>query len=607
MTRKNDTYDPQKALLVDHPPTGERWIHELKLDGFRMGVLVDGRSVHIISRRGTDYTGEFPEIVAAARQLSARRALIDGEVVVLDDKGISRFQLLQQLGTSRRGLAFFAFDLLTLNGEDLTPLPLEERKRRLRKLVGGRSTTMIRYASHFEAPGAEVLARACELGAEGIVSKLRDAPYRRGVRGVEWQKTKCTKRQEFVVGGFTDPEGSRVGVGSLLIGYYERDQLRFAGKVGTGPGWNESFGRKLRKQLESIEISRSPFDPAPRGWLGKNAHWVTPRLVAEVEFTEWTGDGSARHPSLQGFRNDKRAREVVREREEHVAARPNAARMFPKLGMTTDDVAGVYADIIDWVMPHVERRPLTLVRMRAPLTRDDALRTQAEFVHHTSRSQQFVPELVPRMNIRELKKIGEYCYIDSPGALIALVQSGVVELHVWNVRTIDVERPDRVVFDLDPGEDVSWKEVVASARHLRRLLQARDLDSWVKTTGGKGLHVVVPFRAEHGWDVVFEFSRQMAASLAEQDPRRYTISFDKRERAGKVLIDYKRNHRTSIAVAGYSIRARPDGAMSVPVRWEELARIESAQWTIATIRDRLRRLATDPWREYWRARQRIEL
>jgi bifunctional non-homologous end joining protein LigD len=311
---KFSSYRPQKALLVSTPPAGDRWIHEIKLDGFRMGVFLDRGQVRIISRRGTEYTGEFPEIVTAAKKLNAEEALLDGEIVILDKDGISRFQLLQQLGDNRRGLAYFAFDLLSLDGDDLTRLPLEERKQRLKKLLG-RGKGVIRYTTHTDAEGSQVFAEACALGAEGIISKLRDAPYRLGVRSSDWQKIKCVKRQEFVVGGFTDPSGSRAGVGSILIGYYEGGDLRFAGKVGTGRGWSNAFSLELRRKLERIETDKSPFNPLPKGWLGRNAHWVKPRLVAEVEFTEWTADGSARHPSLQGFRTDKKPRDVHRERE----------------------------------------------------------------------------------------------------------------------------------------------------------------------------------------------------------------------------------------------------------------------------------------------------
>ena len=309
-------YDPQKALLVAEPPSGPQWVHELKLDGFRMGVFVTGRGkargARIVSRRGTDYTADFPEIATAAKKLRVKSVVLDGEVVVLDERGRSSFQLLQQLGASRRGLAYFAFDLLSLDGADLTPLPLEERKRRLRQLIGD-GAGAIRYTPHFDAVGATVLAKACRLGAEGIVSKCRTAPYGTGQRSADWRKTKCVRRQEFVVGGFTEPEGSRVGVGSLLVGYFEGGELRFAGKVGTGRGWNDAFGRELRKLLETIEVEKPPFEPAPAGALGKAAHWVQPRLVAEVQFGEWTVDGRIRHPSLQGLRADKRPTDVRRE------------------------------------------------------------------------------------------------------------------------------------------------------------------------------------------------------------------------------------------------------------------------------------------------------
>ena len=299
-------------MLVATPPTGDRWIHELKLDGFRMGVLISPGDVRIISRNDNDYTNQFPEVAEAARKLAVKQAVLDGEVVVLDKNGISRFQLLQQLGESRRGLAYFVFDLLSLDGEDLTRLPLEERKTRLKKLLG-RRTGIIRYTDHVDGDGRKVLAKACALGAEGIISKLRDAPYRVGARSSDWLKIKCIKRQEFVVGGFTDPSGSRVGVGAIFVGYYEGSVLRFAGKVGTGRGWSSSFSLDLRRKLEKIETDRMPFDPPPPRRFFKGAHWVKPRLVAEVEFTEWTGDGHIRHPSLQGFRTDKRPQEVHRE------------------------------------------------------------------------------------------------------------------------------------------------------------------------------------------------------------------------------------------------------------------------------------------------------
>jgi bifunctional non-homologous end joining protein LigD len=598
-------YLPQKALLVDRPPAGDRWVHEIKLDGFRMGVLIDRRKIRIISRRGTDYTAEFPEIVTAARKLKTTRALLDGEIVVLDKSGVSRFQLLQQLGASRSGLTYFAFDLLSVDGDDLTRLPLVERKRRLQRLVGTRNG-MIRYNPHIERDGAEVFASACALGAEGIISKLSDAPYRLGARSADWQKIKCVKRQEFVVGGFTDPSGSRVGVGSILIGYYEGDSLKFAGKCGTGTGWSAAFSLDLKRKLEKLAIAGTPFDPPPAGWLRKNAHWVKPKLIVEVEFTEWTSDGRVRHPSLKGFRSDKSPREVGREREAHLKEKNTEVMVFPRIHVTASDLAGLYTEIAEWALPHLEGRPLTLVRATKPITREDALRTQAKFIHHTKRDQAFVPDVVPRTRIVEKEKTGEYCYIDSVPALKALIEVGVIEIHAWNARVSNVERPDRVVFDIDPGDGVAWADVVAAARRLRRILQTLGLESWVKTTGGKGLHVVAPFRAEHDWEGVFEFSRAVATQMTEEDEH-YILSFEKAARRGKLLIDYKRNYRTSIAVAGFSTRAKPTGAMSIPVKWEELAGLSgSDQWTVANIAARLRRLRSDPWKGYWSSRQRLK-
>lgn len=602
------SYRPQKALLVDEPPEGDAWIHELKLDGYRVGIVISGRSVRLVSRRGTEYTDEFPEVVAAARKLRVRDAVIDGEVVVVLPSGLTSFQALQNRAQGRHGLAFYAFDLLSLNGDDLTSLSVLERKARLAKLLGRSQRGVIRYVKHVVGNGAEFLREACALGAEGIVSKRADARYRRDARHADWQKIKCVQRQEFVIGGFTDPEGSRVGVGSLLIGYYQGDALKFAGKVGTGPGWTESFGRDLRRKLEKIAQAASPFDPRPPGWLGRNAHWVKPRLVAEVEFTEWTEGGNVRHPSLQGFRTDKQPTDVVRERvaDTHLELTHGETLVYPEIGLTKEDIAQLYIDLQQWALPHVAERPLTLVRRRAPITREDALRSQCTFLHHTRRDNAWAPAWMPRLAIREQKKVGDYLYVDSIESLLALIEADIVEWHVWNARIGDVEHPDRVVFDIDPGEGVSWATVVSAAVRLREMLERLDLESWVKTTGGKGLHVVVPFRPEHDWDAVFGFSRAVAESLVTDDPDTYTLSFDKGEREGKVLIDYKRSHRTSIAVAGFSPRARPNGAMAVPVRWEELRALGRAdKYTLTNILARTTKARRDPWAGYWSSRQRL--
>ena len=306
-------YEAQLALLVDTPPAGDDWLHEQKFDGYRIGLRMNRTSVELWSRRGQDWTREFPAVANAGRKLRARDALLDGEVAVLLPNGITSFQALQNRG-ARTTFTYFAFDLLYLDGQDLRERPLRERKELLRKLLA-RQSSVIRYSDHVVGGGAAFFAAACKLGLEGIVSKRADARYRTG-RNSDWQKTKCLKRQEFVIGGFTDPEGSREAVGALLVGYYDGGRLHWAGKVGTGPGWTARYLRELRKRLDRIEIRQSPFDPpVSDSWLRRNAHWVRPVLVTEVAFAEWTDDGRIRHPSMQGLREDKDAQDVVLERE----------------------------------------------------------------------------------------------------------------------------------------------------------------------------------------------------------------------------------------------------------------------------------------------------
>src|SRR5512138_2137429 len=304
-------YRAQLALLVDSAPEGPKWIHETKYDGYRIGCAVERGRATLFSRRGKDWTQEFPEVAAAAARLPVRSALLDGEVAAVLPDGRTSFQALQNaFSGGERRLVYFVFDLLHLDGEDLAPRPLLERKAALERLLGG-SGGIVRYAPHVEGDGGAIFREACRLGLEGIVSKRRDEPYRPG-RNATWVKTKCVKRQELVIGGFTDPEGAaRDAIGALLVGWYDGGALRFAGKVGTG--FTNAAARALHARLAPLASRECPFTPRPAGWLGKNAHWVRPELVCEVQFTEWTGDGKIRHPSFQGLREDKRAEEVVRE------------------------------------------------------------------------------------------------------------------------------------------------------------------------------------------------------------------------------------------------------------------------------------------------------
>ena len=612
-------YQPQLARLVKQAPDGDQWLHEMKYDGYRIGCRIQRGTIHLISRNGKDWTHAFPEIVKEVRGLGVREALIDGEVAIVLPDGRTSFQALQNAfsGGLRRGLVYFVFDLLYLGGESIATQPLETRKHTLLRLVGKSARdARIRYSDHVTGHGRRMFAEACRLGLEGIVSKRRDAPYKPG-RADTWLKTKCVRRQEFVVGGFTDPEGSRQGIGALLVGVYSQDRrLTFAGKVGTG--FTTAVARRLRQQLERIEQQKCPFDPRPAGWLGRNAHWVSPKFVAEVAFAEWTSEGHIRHPSFQGLREDKHPASVVREHEDKPPApvktwkapRSAAAQevagvritnadrlMYPDAGITKLDVARAYTEIADWILPHLQDRPLTLVRC------PEGIAGGCFYMKH---SKVWSPGEIRRVQIQERTKIGEYLVVDTLPALIGLVQMNVLEIHTWNSKTASLEWPDRIVIDIDPGVHITWPRVIEAARLVRRLLADLDLQSFVKTTGGRGLHVVVPLAPRADWKNCLEFARSLAAAMVRHDPATYTTTFAKAGRERKILIDYLRNNRTNTSIAAYSTRARPGAPVSVPVRWDELKpALDPLQWTIRTIRDRVTRLRKDPWSGYAETKQRL--
>ena len=420
-------------------------------------------------------------------------------------------------------------------------------------------------------------------------------------------KTKCVHRQEFVIGGFTDPEGARVGIGALLVGYYDdRDRLIFAGKVGTG--FTQKSSLALRATLNRLEQRVSPFAVLPAGWLGRNAHWVEPKLVGEVMFTEWTTDGKIRHPSFQGLRRDKAPREARKEVPVAGAAPPrdvvHGVRishpdriLYPDLGLTKLDVAKYYERIAEWIVPHLRGRPLTLVRC------PEGLRADCFYMKH---SKVWAPAPLRRVRIQEKKKLGEYLIADDAAGVVGLVQMGVLELHTWNSGIDRVEQPDRLVLDLDPGEQVPWARVIEAARATRDALAALGLDSFVKTTGGKGLHVVVPLRPHADWTACLAFTRALGEMMERSAPEVYTTDFAKSGRARKILIDYLRNNRTNTSVAAFSTRARPEAPVSVTLTWKELTpALDPGAFNIRTVPARVARLRKDPWADYWTSRQKL--
>jgi bifunctional non-homologous end joining protein LigD len=621
-------YQPQLATLVKEPPRGDEWLHEIKYDGYRIGCRIKKGAVALYSRNGKNWTSSFPTIVDAARGLKVDDALIDGEVAIVLPDGRTSFQALQNVfGPSeqrtdrdaRGTLVYFVFDLLRANGERLNRLPLKDRKTRLSRLVGKpRKFSRIRYSEHVTGSGEAFFEQACRHGLEGIVSKRRDLPYQPGRHG-GWLKTKCVLEQEFVIGGFTDPQGARVGIGALLVGYYnDAGQLVFSGKVGTG--FTHTRALELRNRLDRIETKTCPFDPPPAGWLGKHAHWVRPALVGDVIFAEWTSDGKIRHASFQGLRADKPARAVRRERAANVdvvaaasprrRGRPNESHtvmgvrithpdrvIYNQPPVTKIDLARYYERVANWIEPHVKGRPLTLVRC------PEALSSGCFFMKH---SKVWAPEPLRRVRIQEKLKLGEYLIADNSAAVIGLVQMGVLEIHTWNSVFDDLERPNRLVFDLDPGEQVPWHRVIEAAKTMRAALRAIGLESWVKTTGGKGLHVVAPLVPHADWSECLAFSRAFAETIERTEPDRYTTQFAKVGRGRKILIDYLRNNRTNTSIAALSTRARAHAPVSTPINWDELRNsLDPAQLTLHTVPKRLEELRRDPWADYWVVRQRL--
>jgi bifunctional non-homologous end joining protein LigD len=598
---------PQLATLVTQPPDGEQWLHEMKFDGYRLLARLERGRVRLWSRNGKDWTARLAPVAEAVGRLPARSALLDGEAVMLQPDGTTSFHSLQNLhasgGAAAGALTFMAFDLLHRDGRDLTRLPLEERKAELRALLDARPTDDegIRYSDHVAGGGADVFAEACRLRLEGVLSKRRDAPYRSG-RGRDWLKVKCGRRQEVVIGGFTPPAGSRAGLGALLVGVRQGPRLVYAGKVGTG--FSAADLQALARRLGALEQRASPFDPAPRMAA---ARWVKPALVAEVAFTEWTADGKMRHPSFQGLRDDKAPREVTREVAGDgggAAESPAAAGaatvagirlthparvLYPKPRVTKLDLARYYEAVADAILPHLADRPTTLLRC------PDGIGGACFYQRHAGAG-------AAAGALRRVKgsgHAGESLVVDSLPALISAVQMGILEIHTWNATVARLERPDRIVLDLDPGPGVPWAGVVDAARLLQRVLKAVGLESFVKTSGGKGLHVVAPI-APAAWAETGAFTRAVAEDLARREPRRFTATMSKAARPGRIYIDYLRNRRAATTVAAYSPRARAGAPVSLPLAWEELsARVPPDRWTIANVPKRLAGMRRDPWARYW--------
>ena len=586
--------EPSLATLVSKAPSGDRWLHEIKFDGYRLQARIEAGRVKLLTRSGLDWTAKFGKDLAAAfKALPVGTAMIDGELVVESQNGASDFSLLQaDLSEGRADrFVYYAFDLMHLDGYDLRATPLVMRKEALAQLLAG-ERGILRYSEHFEQDGDLILQHACRLSLEGVISKLRDGAYRSG-RGKSWVKSKCSQRQEFVVAGYVPSTTSRKAIGSLVLGYYDDGKLIHAGRVGTG--YTAKVAEDLYRRLERIRSPSSPFAERLSADAARQVRYVKPQLVAEVEFRGWTGDQNLRHASFRGLREDKDAAEIVRETSDDSARPPPRSSVklthpdrvyWPDAGVTKEGLAQYYAEVWRHMAPFVVGRPLALVRC------PQGIAGQCFFQKHAWQGLS--------RSIRQVRDPQDpeeaLLAIDDLDGLIGLVQAAVLEIHPWGASLPNLDQPDMIIMDLDPGEAVSWPEVIAAAVEVRERLAAVGMPSFVKTSGGKGLHVVAPLKPKAAWPAVKAFTKNIADAMAGDSPERFVATITKSKRRGKILVDYLRNGRGSTAVAAYSTRARAGAPVSMPLAWDELGPgLGPAYFTVDNTPTRLAHLTTDPW------------
>lgn len=608
-----DPLPPQLATSSDRAPTGRAWLHEIKFDGYRILAHIEHGKARLMTRNGQNWTARLRTQARQLEALPVEQAILDGELVALTAGGTSSFRELQEALSCKETaqLTYQLFDLVYLDGHDLSAVPLIERKQALAQLLeaaGYEPGGVVCYTDHVQGQGPDFFEQACTLGLEGIVSKRADAPYRSG-RSKLWLKEKCTQQHaEFVVGGYTPPAGARNGFGALLLGTFRNGRLEYAGRLGTG--FSSSQLIQLHALLQQEELAQSPFFHSASLPASRGVHWVQPRLVVEVEYLERTHDGLLRQPGFLGIREDVEPEQadssdaVLEE-----AAPANTIRsvkhagtgavevagtelthperiLYPEQGVTKLALAHYYEAIHEWILPYLAHRPLVL--LRCPEGRDGCF-----YQKHLGKGQ---ARSVPRIAIKEAGKVGNYAYIRSLTDILTLVQHDVLEAHTWGCQVKDVEHPDLLVFDLDPAPEVAWQEVLRTARELRDRLQALGLTAFPRTTGGKGLHLVVPLRPQADWDTAKAFARAIVEQQARDEPRLLTTNMAMSKRRGKIYLDYLRNTRGSTAIACYSARARPRAPVAVPLRWDELSpALHSDHYTVETLPRRLAALRTDPW------------
>ncbi|OOH81542.1 ATP-dependent DNA ligase [Pseudomonas koreensis] len=621
---------PELATLVDSAPEGQ-WSYEIKFDGYRIMARIDHDQVQLFTRNGHDWTHKLPQQAAALAALGLESAWLDGEMVVANEQGVPDFQALQNAFEAGRSgnILYYLFDLPYLNGVDLREVPVEERRAALATVLGSHEQPLLRFSEAFDETPDALLNSACQMQMEGLIGKRLGSPYV-SRRSGDWIKLKCKHRQEFVIVGYTDPKGSRSAFGALLLGLHDRDsgELRYAGKVGTG--FNESTLKSILTQLKPLQVKKPAVVNPPSGFEVKGVHWLKPKLLAEVAFAEMTKDGSVRHAVFHGLRDDKPAKGITEERAKPVkiAEKKTATKKPPKkapasnpdtapsqLGLANgkvrithpdrviDTVSGTtkmqlaeyYASVAEWILPQLKDRPVALVR--AP----DGIAGELFFQKNAERLA------IPGITTLDKDVTGQpVMLINNAEALIGAVQMSTVELHTWNATTVDLDKPDRFVLDLDPDPALPWKSMVEATALTLTVLDELGLKAFLKTSGGKGIHLVVPLTRKLGWDEVKDFSHAIVSHMAKLLPERFSAVSGPKNRVGRIFIDYLRNGLGATTICAYAARTREGLPVSVPLFRDEVTEIKGGnQWNVHNVHQRLAEVGDEPWADMKKTRQSI--
>ena len=593
-----ETLKPQLATLVESVPDGD-WRYEIKFDGYRILARIESGKVQLFTRNGHDWTAKMLQQAKALAALGLESAWLDGEVVVTNEEGTPDFQALQnafEVGRSGN-IIFYLFDLPYLNGMDLREVPLEERRAALRQILEAGTSDLLRFSDDFTEQPDSILESACQMKLEGLIGKRAGSTYV-SRRSSSWVKIKCKNRQEFVIVGFTDPKGTRSGFGALLLGLHDdQGELRYAGKVGTG--FNQATLKSLHAKLKRLLVDSCPLAKAPPASEVRGAHWLKPELICEVAYAEMTRQGVVRHSVFHGLRADKPAKAITHERPAKTTTKKksgseairisNPERVIDQsIGATKMELARFYAEVAPWALPHLRQRPLALVRAPEGIEGELFFQKHAEKLsipHITQLDRALYPDHAPLMTI------------DSVEALIGAAQMGTIELHTWNAVAPVLDHPDRFVLDLDPDPALPWKRMVEATQLTQTLLDEIGLQSFLKTSGGKGLHILVPLQPVHSWSEVKTFSQAIARYLAKLLPQHFSAVSGPKNRIGRIFIDYLRNSQGASTVAAYSVRAREGLAVSVPIHRDELVELKGANlWNIRNLLPRLEEQGDDdPW------------